>query len=102
MNSTPTIQQSNAPPAEDEFTPLQEHQEQTPSTFFGAKPVLYSHYAGLTISASKEKLQSHSVFAHFNTESEGTEEGDVLVKDVEVWVNSRYAAPILSFDSFSR
>ena len=95
MNSTPTIQQSNAPPVADEFTPLQEHQEQTPSTFFGAKPVLYSHYAGLTLSASKEKLQSHSAFAQFNTESEGTDEGDVLIKDVEVWVNSRYQFTIL-------
>ncbi|KAF9737344.1 hypothetical protein PMIN06_001529 [Paraphaeosphaeria minitans] len=75
-------------PTSDDFTPLQEHQQQTPSTFFGAKPVLYVHHAGLTISASKSKLQSDDLFAKFSSEPEGAIEDDVLVKDVEAWVNS--------------
>ncbi|OAG04777.1 uncharacterized protein CC84DRAFT_1092976 [Paraphaeosphaeria sporulosa] len=75
-------------PKSDDFTPLQEHQQQTPSTFFGAKPVLYVHQTGLNISASKAKLQSDDAFAKFSSEPEGASEDDVLVRDVEAWVNS--------------
>jgi hypothetical protein len=77
---------NTAPKAQD-FTPLQEHQEQTPSTFFGAKPVLYSHYADLTLSASASKLEEDVAFAKFKPERDGDSE-DVLIKDIEIWVNS--------------
>ncbi|KAL1593783.1 hypothetical protein SLS60_010515 [Paraconiothyrium brasiliense] len=83
-----SLRHSSTPPKLDDFTPLQEHQEQTPSTFFGAKPVLYSHHAGVTISAPPGKLHSDEAFANFHTDSEGTSEDEVLVKDVEVWVSS--------------
>jgi nucleotide-sensitive chloride channel 1A len=73
-----------APKIED-FTPLQEHQEQTPTTFFGAKPVLYARISGLTISARPAQLQQDAAFFRFNIETEGE---DVLIKDVEIWVNS--------------
>lgn len=75
---------TTAPKSED-FTPLQEHQEQTPSTFFDSKPVLYAHYSGLTLSAPASQLQSELVFSKFTSETEGD---DALVKDVSVWVNS--------------
>lgn len=77
-------------PKADDFTPLQEHQQQTPSTFFGAKPVLYAHHAGFTISAPKSRLQSEDAFAKFSSEPEGASEDDVLVNNVEAWVNSEY------------
>ncbi|KAF2646650.1 hypothetical protein P280DRAFT_544974 [Massarina eburnea CBS 473.64] len=77
---------STAPKTAD-FTPLQEHQEQTPSTFFGAKPVLYAHYSGLALSASPEKLAEDATFSAFKTEHDA-ESGDALIKDVEIWVNS--------------
>lgn len=82
-----------AAPKSSDFTPLQEHQQQTPSTFFGAKPVLYVHHAGLTISAPKARLQSDDAFGRFSSEPEGASEDDVLVKDVEAWVNSECAPP---------
>lgn len=91
MNSAPGIQGNSTPPSDDDFTPLQEHQEMTPSTFFGGKPVLYSHQGGLAFSAPKDKLKSHPNFGNLHTETEGADEGDVLVRDVEVWVNSKYA-----------
>ncbi|KAF1967471.1 hypothetical protein BU23DRAFT_516338, partial [Bimuria novae-zelandiae CBS 107.79] len=90
MNSAPTIRQSMAPPTDADFTPLQEHQEQTPSTFYGAKPVLYSHHTGLTLIASKTKLRSEPLFEGLHTELEGADEGDVLVRDIEVWVSSEH------------
>lgn len=74
----------SAPKAED-FTPLQEHQEQTPVTFFGAKPVLYARVPGLTLSAPASQLQQDAAFFRFTAESEGEE---ALIKDIEVWVTA--------------
>ena len=76
-----------AAPTADAFTSLQEHQQQTPSTFFGAKPVLYAHNTALTLSALPAQLQQHAAFSAFNTESDG---GDVLAKDITIWVSSEY------------
>ncbi|KAJ4347735.1 hypothetical protein N0V95_005137 [Ascochyta clinopodiicola] len=73
-----------APKAAD-FTPLQEHQEQTPATFFGAKPVTYANYSGVTLSAPASQLQEDSVFAKFTTTTDGD---DTLIKDVDIWVTS--------------
>jgi len=74
----------SAPKIED-FTPLQEHQEQTPTSFFGAKPILYARYAGLTLSVPTSQLSQDAAFFRFNTEAEGE---DALIKDVEIFVNS--------------
>lgn len=84
-----------APKIED-FTPLQEHQEQTPSTFFGAKPVLYAHYTNVTLSAPPGQLQQDAVFAKFSTEQDGEA---LLAKNVDIYVNSEYenmAYPVLT------
>ena len=80
-----TMQHLDTSPKTDDFTPLQEHQEQTPTTFFGAKPILYAHYPGLTLSASASQLGQDAAFSKFVSESDGE---DALVKDVEIWVNS--------------
>ncbi|KAH7079638.1 regulator of volume decrease after cellular swelling-domain-containing protein [Paraphoma chrysanthemicola] len=79
------IRHLDAAPKTEDFTPLQEHQEQTPTTFFGAKPVLYARYPGLTLSAPASQLQQDAAFFRFNTENEGE---DVLIKDVEIFVNA--------------
>ena len=73
-----------APKAED-FTPLQEHQEQTPTTFFGAKPVTYANYSGVTLSAPASQLQQDPVFAKFSTTTDGD---DTLIEHVDIWVAS--------------
>ena len=80
----------NTAPKTEDFTPLQEHQQQTPTTFFGAKPVLYAHYSGLTLSAPASQLQQHVAFSKFSSESDGE---DALVKDVALWVSSEYVLP---------
>jgi nucleotide-sensitive chloride channel 1A len=79
------IRHLDTQPKTEDFTPLAEHQQQTPSTFFGAKPVVYARYAGLTLSAPALQLQQDAAFFRFNTETEGD---DALIKDVEIWVNS--------------
>jgi len=83
-------------PKSADFTPLQEHQEQTPSTFFGAKPVLYAKQDSLTLSVLESKLRQDPVFSKFHSERDG-EGQDALIKGVEVWVNSEYA--LLQFGS---
>ncbi|KAH4072396.1 hypothetical protein HBI56_155260 [Parastagonospora nodorum] len=79
------IRHLDSQPKIEDFTPLEEHEQQTPSTFFGAKPVVYARYAGLTLSAPSSQLQQDAAFFRFNTETEGE---DSLIKDVEIWVNS--------------
>jgi nucleotide-sensitive chloride channel 1A len=79
------IRHLDTSPKIEDFTPLQEHQEQTPVTFFGSKPVLYARYPGLTLSASASQLQQDAAFFRFNIDGEGD---DALIKDVEIWVNA--------------
>lgn len=79
------IRHLDTQPKTEDFTPLEEHQQQTPTTFFGAKPVVYARYPGLTLSAPASQLQQDAAFFRFNTENEGD---DALIKDVEIWVNS--------------
>ncbi len=73
-----------APKTED-FTPLQEHQEQTPTTFFGAKAVLYAQHSGLTLSAPALQLEQDAVFSEFSSERDGE---DALVQNVDIFVSS--------------
>ncbi|KAH7135795.1 regulator of volume decrease after cellular swelling-domain-containing protein [Dendryphion nanum] len=81
------LQHISTKPKTEDFTPLQEHQEQTPATFYGSKPVLYASYTGLTLVALSSDLQSNPSTAKFvTTPDEGTE--DLLIKDVDIWVNS--------------
>lgn len=77
---------STAPKAED-YIPLSEHQAQTPSTFFGSKPVVYAHYSNITLSIPTEKLQIDPAVSKFHTEAD---EQDSLVKNVDIWVTSEY------------
>ena len=84
-----SIRHLDTAPQATDFTPLQEHQEQTPTTFFGAKPVTYANYSGVTLSAPASQLQEDPVFAKFSTTTDGE---DTLVKDVDIWVTSEYFA----------
>lgn len=88
------LHQLSTAPATDDFTPLREHQEQTPTTFFGAKPVLYAHYADLTLSMLKSQLEQNVTLSKFSTEGSGD---DVLIKDVTIWVNSEWEQTCASY-----
>ncbi|KAF2021096.1 hypothetical protein BU24DRAFT_14695 [Aaosphaeria arxii CBS 175.79] len=81
------LRQLTEAPKADDYTPLQQHQEQTPSTFFGSKPVLYAHYSGLTLAATKEKLLQTQATSGFQLQEEDAD-GISLAKDVDIWVNS--------------
>jgi len=81
----------SAPKAED-FTLLDEHQEQTPQTFFGARPVLHLHCPNAKVTISKADLAAQSDFAALQTGDAaalGAADAPVEIEDVNVWVSSR-------------
>jgi nucleotide-sensitive chloride channel 1A len=80
-----SIQHLDTAPKTENFTPLKEHEEQTPTTFFDAKPVLYAHYSGLTLSTPASQLEQDASFSKFARAIEGD---DALVKDITIYVNS--------------
>ena len=82
-----TMRHLDTVPKTSDFTPLEEHQEQTPATFFNAKPVLYVQQNLLTLSIPASQLEQDSIFAKFSSERDDEE---VLVKDVGIWVNSEW------------
>jgi nucleotide-sensitive chloride channel 1A len=52
----------SAPPL-DTFTPLAEHQSQTPEVFYGAKPVLHYHAVGTRALVSREQMSKLPLFS---------------------------------------
>ncbi|KAF2269371.1 hypothetical protein CC78DRAFT_574933 [Lojkania enalia] len=79
------LQLLSTAPDESDFTPVTQHQEQTPATFFGGKPILYERYSGLTLSIPSEKLQLDETIAEFAAIQDGD---DAHIKGVDIWVNS--------------
>jgi nucleotide-sensitive chloride channel 1A len=84
-------------PALDSFTPLAEHQSQTPTTFYGAKPVLHYHGVGVRALAFRNQLSKLPIFA--STEPAAADgEGATTVEVVDTYINSEYVpfSPVLS------
>lgn len=88
-------------PQLDAFTPLAEHQAQTPGSFFGGKPVLYYHCTNAELSLDSQSLSTSPAFAalvssvhsdpNTDTPTDGTN-GNSLAKHhmagLDVWVTS--------------
>jgi len=77
-------------PSLDSFTPLAEHQAQTPSTFFNAKPILHFHATAVRVLVPRSQLSQLPIFA--SIESTTTEDGS-SVEIVEAFVTSEYVVP---------
>lgn len=72
-------------PNEDIFTSLADHQAQTPSTFYNAKPVLHYKKNGIRAIASVDQISKLPIL--------GTPEaGDAstTVQTLDVWISSEY------------
>ena len=83
---------STAPKTAD-FTPLTEHQEQTPGSFFAGRPVLHLHCPSATVKSSKRDLASQSDFAALyegDVSNIADQDAEVSISNVDVWVTSRY------------
>ena len=84
-----------APSAED-FTALSTHQEQTPGSFFSAKPVLHLHSPGATIKVSRTDLDQQETLKTLLDHVDATQSSDasnepIEVDSIDVWVSSKYA-----------
>ncbi|GAB1733967.1 hypothetical protein NU195Hw_g822t1 [Hortaea werneckii] len=75
-------------PHVEDFTPLDQHQEQTPQSFFAAKPVLHLQSPRATVAISKEDAEKNADFGHLASREEEAE--SISFKDIDVWVTSRY------------
>lgn len=83
---------TTAPTAED-FTPLSEHHEQTPGSFFAGKPVLHLQAPASKLQISKDELEANEpVKALVATTDDAAvnAEGFVEIQNIDVWVTSRY------------
>lgn len=82
-------------PTNDDFTPLSEHRESTPGSFFVGKPVLHLQAPASKIQISKEELEAQEAIKALvaTTDDAAVDaEGFVEIQDIDVWVTSRYAS----------
>lgn len=85
-------------PSRETFTALADHQSETPTTFFGSKPVLHYHSPNATIVVAKSQCDEFDILrdlqASTTTEVAGTSNGDsvaemVTITGVDAWVTSK-------------
>lgn len=82
---------TNTSPQVGDFTLLSEHQEQTPGTFFGGKPVLHLHSPGAQIRILPEDLEAQPALASLKDGNPSPDsDGQLLLEHVDVWVTSNY------------
>nr|POE86619.1 hypothetical protein CFP56_46803 [Quercus suber] len=85
-----TIEQA---PTIGDFTLLTKHQERTPDTFFGGKPVLYLHCSESRLRINTTDLVSQPDFAALEAGGGYRVVGDVVeIPDLEIWVSSSNSA----------
>jgi hypothetical protein len=58
-------------PALDSFTSLEDHQSQTPASFYGAKPVLHYHIVGAGVLITSDQMSKLPVFHSANITGHG-------------------------------
>jgi nucleotide-sensitive chloride channel 1A len=94
-------------PALESFTPLAEHQSQTPTSFYSAKPVLHYHAVGARAIASRDQISKLPIFAS-TTESQAQPTTDaaepvsperaVTVEVVDAFINSEQVSIPFALD----
>ena len=58
-------------PALDSFTLLEDHQSQTPASFYGTKPVLHHHIAGAGVLITRDQMSKLPLFYSENAAIHG-------------------------------
>ncbi|KAI9647515.1 hypothetical protein NHQ30_003900 [Ciborinia camelliae] len=96
----------HATPALDSFTPLVEHQTQTPSTFYDARPVLHYHAKGARAVAYGDYIKELPFFADGpaqNTEAVAVEAVDAFIstENVTIFNNATSAGLAIPYTSIS-
>ncbi|RDW84547.1 hypothetical protein BP6252_02137 [Coleophoma cylindrospora] len=75
-------------PALDAYTALAEHQQQTPSTFFGAQPVLHYHGTGARALAPRDQVSRLPIFAQDAPAEATTSDENLAIETVDIFVGS--------------
>jgi nucleotide-sensitive chloride channel 1A len=77
-------------PVLEDFTLLADHEQQTPGSFFDAKPVLHLRAPAATVKVSSEQWEAQPLLHTLAAPPPSVAvDGTVLVADVDVWVTSR-------------
>ena len=71
------------PPNLEDYTPLAEHQSQTPATFYGGKPILHYHGAGAKAWIPATQVGSLAIFPRDSTTAPTEPELLALAEDSE-------------------
>lgn len=81
-----------SPPALDSFTPLAEHQSQTPASFYGAKPVLHYHCEGLRAVAPSHAASVLPIFRREATSTQPREavDDENITETVDAFISSEW------------
>lgn len=80
---------TNTAPSIEEYTPLSEHQQQTPGSFWGGKLVLHLRSTGADLKVSNEDLLSQPALAGLRPSSSNGSESEEILGGIDVWVLSR-------------
>lgn len=82
-------------PTIESFTPLSEHQEQTPTAFFGSRAVLHAYAPKAKIVLQTSDLSSQPLLQNLRNpapapadESRDTVNDNAVIEDLEIWVTS--------------
>jgi nucleotide-sensitive chloride channel 1A len=76
----------SAPPL-DSFTPLADHQSQTPEVFYGAKPVLHYHAVSARALISSDQTSKLPIFSQ-KLEGEEGPQIDMVAEVIDAYVSS--------------
>jgi len=88
----PTI--LHEPPTLDSFTPISEHESKTPSTFFGAKPILHYHSTSLRVVVSSSQIDALPIFTADNVADKNR--ASSIVELAEAYVTSELVQNLIA------
>ena len=88
------LERTTSEPKVEDFTPLSEHQEQTPDTFYSAKPVLHLHSPSVSLSYTIKDFLAQPALLGLTKEQDGKELEDrpealCTLTGLDVWVTSK-------------
>lgn len=87
---TDRMEAVHAAPDLADFNILSEHQEQTPSSFFGGKPVLHLSARAATLKVSSDVFAARPELNQLTRgNATAPRDGQVFIENVDVWVTSR-------------
>lgn len=90
---TMALESVDVAPSLADFMLLSEHQQTTPGTFFGGKPVLHLHSPGADVRIARADIVSQPTLSALlgATSVRNEVEEEETIKDIDAWISSRYS-----------